>query len=1126
MKLTTLLKWGTVILMALVLVGGLTTTPGVSAQTGAPDEAITMNGLTGPQSLPVVQVTTAPAADTSPALVQTADGKLLTVFVRNGELWSHASTDGGTTWGTETQIAGCCLHNHSLARADGDLWLAYDLEKVIEIEVEPGIIEVVVKREIWYRTSTDGGVTWAAERQLPTDSNSDYNPIMFQAADHKLWIVWQSDRTGNRSIWFKTSADGGATWSADAQLTAEGYAPTATATLGGRVAVVYNRGDDELWQISSGDNGVTWSIEKRVTGCCRRYPSVAAVGGVLWLAYENDGDIWYRTSTNQGTTWSVEAQFTRFIGPDGGVALVALMSGEPGFVWSSMRSGNLDIWFGNSDLIPPPYIEWIEHWPLCDPDSDDTITFRALALDETGVASVHLVWMLNGVAQTDLLMFDDGSNGDDTAGDAVWGVRHAALPEGSQVTYGARATDTDGNTYLYPGEKSFMVSAPFAKTADILFVPDRGGGTSGFRSYYTNALDVQGYKYDTWDTGIRCAPDSTILNQYITGTVIWAVPYGGYIAGDSNVRMAVQSYLDAGGKLFITGQDVAYYARETSFLHDYLHASYVQDDPGFRTVTGMGLTFGIAGGDGANNQSYPDEVDPIVPAETLFAYQAGADATLVEPARTKEETPTTSPDVYRDQVSAVAGALLQSDTPVKPATSAPSAPASCIGSCTAGLFVDTGMYKVIYFAFGFEAINSAAHRACIMSGVLGWLNDTPSQPCLLTPTDGQTIRTGDVTFSWTSVPEASGYQIQIEPDGIMQIVPGTSYTHSFATLGTRSWRVRALPDGGWTAAGSFSISSAVVQVTTDPADDTAPALVQTADGELLTVFVRDGALWSRTSTDGGATWASEVEIAGCCNYNPSLARMVDGKVWLAYDRDGNIWYRSSADHGVTWGVERQLPSEESDDYDPVIFQAADGKLWIVWSAVRYGYYRSIGYKTSADGGDTWSAVGKISTDDYGNSAPTVVVAPDDRQVVVWQRYNELWLRSSTDGGATWSDEKQITDWGRSKPSLATVGGSLWLVYEKDGDIWYCTSADQGDTWLEEMRFTRFVGPDYAPGGPRSHQDASALPGHRIAVATRTSGLASRTNGRTSTRRPTSNGSTTGPRPTRTVTTPSSSEPVR
>ena len=112
-------------------------------------------------------------------------------------------------------------------------------------------------------------------------------------------------------------------------------------------------------------------------------------------------------------------------------------------------------------------------------------------------------------------------------------------------------------------------------------------------------------------------------------------------------------------------------------------------------------------------------------------------------------------------------------------------------------------------------------------------------------------------------------------------MPGTSYTHSFATLGTR-YLARARPAGWRTGRrpGTSPCRCAVVQVTTDPADDMTPALVQTADGKLLTVFVRNGNLWSRASTDGGATWGAETWIAGCCRYNPSLARAADGTLWL------------------------------------------------------------------------------------------------------------------------------------------------------------------------------------------------------------------------------------------------------
>ena len=1040
-------------------------------------EAVTAAGegprsLAEPQSLPLVQVTTDPAADNSPALVQAADGKLLTVFERNGNLWSRISADGGATWGAETQFDKCCRSRPSLARsANGNLWLTFDRDG-----------------DIWYRTSPDNGLTWSAEWQLTTDPSGDFDPAVFQAADGKMWVVWASYRTGNLDIWYKTSPDGGVTWTADMRLSTsnvDDYAPAGVVASGGRLMVVWNRGSGELWQINSSNNGATWSVEKQVAGCCRSWPSLAAVGEVLWLAYEQEGDIWYRTSANQGTTWSAETSFTRFVGPDAEVTLAALASGRPGLVWRSLRSANPDIWFGSpgelADVNPPPYVEWIEHWPQCNPDSDDNVTFRALALDETGMASVRLVWTLNGTAQPDLEMFDDGANGDDTAGDSIWGVQPATLPAGSQVTYTVRATDTDGNPYLYAGQRSFTVQPPFIKTADILFVPDYGGDdTSWLRSYYTGALEAQGYRYDTWDTGFRCAPDNTILSQYIAGSVIWAMPFWGYAANGSNDTISnLRTYLDAGGRLFITGQNIAEYLSWSgggSFLNDYLHASFVQGDTGLYALSGTagdpigdGLALNISGGDGANKQYSKDEVDPIAPADVIFTYQGGVRAMLAEPDRPEEKEPATTADAYRALVPEAPGTRHQPGPPADLAESTPSA--GCGDSCTAGLRVDTGVYKVVYLAFGFEAINNAAHRACVMGRVMGWLNDTPPAPCMLTPSHGQVIPAGSILFSWTGMPGVTGYEIQIDtvptfdsPALIDAIVTGASYTRNFTAHNTWHWRVRALLGGEWTAAWSFSVSSDVVQVTTDPADDTSPTLAQTADGKLLTAFVRNGRLWSRASADGGAMWAAETQIAGCCRYNPSLARGANGTLWLAYDRDSDIWYRSSADHGVTWTAERKLPTDPNStrDYNPVILQAGDGRLWVVWNSdYRSDYYLSIWYKTSTDGGATWSADMRLTGNAY-DLAPTAAVAPDGRVVVVWQRYSELWQRSSSDGGANWSDEKLIAGAGGYKPTLTTVGGNLWLVYARDDDIRYRISTDNGDTWSDETRFTRFVGRDDAP----------------------------------------------------------------
>jgi hypothetical protein len=230
--------------------------------------------------------------------------------------------------------------------------------------------------------------------------------------------------------------------------------------------------------------------------------------------------------------------------------------------------------------------------------------------------------------------------------------------------------------------------APFVKTADILFVPDLGGhDASWLRPYYMDALAALRYGCDTWDTQLRCAPASTILARYADGAVIWVVPedWSYLTLGWYDSVSQLQAYLDAGGRLFITGQEIAEilaWRGGAGFLKNYLHATYVQADTALYALAGAagdpigdGLALNISGGDGANNQYAPDEVDALAPAEVIFSYHAGAGA----------------------------------------------APAGCIGTCTAGLRVDADAYKVVFFAFGFEAISRAADREAVMGRVLDWL---------------------------------------------------------------------------------------------------------------------------------------------------------------------------------------------------------------------------------------------------------------------------------------------------------------------------------------------------------------------------------------------------------------------
>ena len=92
---------------------------------------------------------------------------------------------------------------------------------------------------------------------------------------------------------------------------------------------------------------------------------------------------------------------------------------------------------------------------------------------------------------------------------------------------------------------------------------------------------------------------------------------------DEDDRDALSGYLDGGGKLFLTGQDIGWDVHENGaeaidWYEGYLHADYINDDTNLLTLSGVAgdpitydLTLQISGGDGADNQEYPSDIDPI-----------------------------------------------------------------------------------------------------------------------------------------------------------------------------------------------------------------------------------------------------------------------------------------------------------------------------------------------------------------------------------------------------------------------------------------------------------------------------------------------------------------------------------
>ncbi|MBU1947815.1 MAG: T9SS type A sorting domain-containing protein, partial [Candidatus Eisenbacteria bacterium] len=150
-------------------------------------------------------------------------------------------------------------------------------------------------------------------------------------------------------------------------------------------------------------------------------------------------------------------------------------------------------------------------------------------------------------------------------------------------------------------------------------------------------------------------------------------------------RAAIGAYLDGGGKLFISGQDLGWDSWDQggsaiTWYRQYLHTNYLIDDTNRNTLTGKvndpigdGVTLNLLGGDGANNNEYPDAIVP---------YDQWA-----------------SPILFYDN-----------------------------SNYTAGIKAITPVHRVVYLGFGYEGINNADDRRLLMGRILDWFHDTIDAP--------------------------------------------------------------------------------------------------------------------------------------------------------------------------------------------------------------------------------------------------------------------------------------------------------------------------------------------------------------------------------------------------------------
>ncbi len=121
----------------------------------------------------------------------------------NYEIYYKRSTNGGTTWGTDTRLT-----NNTSVSDYPTLCVSGAYVHIVWEDYRDG------NWEIYYKRSTDSGISWEADTRLTNNILESFTPSL-SISGQILHVVWEDKRDGNMEIYYKRSTDGGTSWGTD-----------------------------------------------------------------------------------------------------------------------------------------------------------------------------------------------------------------------------------------------------------------------------------------------------------------------------------------------------------------------------------------------------------------------------------------------------------------------------------------------------------------------------------------------------------------------------------------------------------------------------------------------------------------------------------------------------------------------------------------------------------------------------------------------------------------------------------------------------------------------------------------------------------------------------------------------
>lgn len=299
-------------------------------------------GATWGHTLPV----TAGGTALYPCSIEASGGALHLIWPdrRNDGKWEpyyKRSTDGGKTWSQEMRLSpGTHLFRPGTAACGPAVHLVWGSNSLEEKVPAGNSFYTWTWGEIYYKRSTDGGLTWEKDIRL-TEPNSTAMRPGVAASGKYVHVTWFDRRDAKQrpgwdwDIYYKRSTDGGATWEPDVRMSRtpeHSRHPQVFVAEPNRVCCVWEDGttwepgtnkwggDGRLMAAVSLDNGRTWQPPKRITsinspnGRATHSKSFSS-GSTIYLTWMDAEEgaaaepirataAYYMSSLDGGVTWS------------------------------------------------------------------------------------------------------------------------------------------------------------------------------------------------------------------------------------------------------------------------------------------------------------------------------------------------------------------------------------------------------------------------------------------------------------------------------------------------------------------------------------------------------------------------------------------------------------------------------------------------------------------------------------------------------------------------------------------------------------------------------------------------------------------------------------------------------